>query len=96
MLFLCLMCGYPTSYYLCPEVLIKILEPANSSVPTLGYYGWEEYENRYQEEMLAQQGKIKELAKRATRGVVTLLCFEREENPHCPRHLLRRLIDGSG
>jgi len=33
------------------------------------------------------------VAKRARKGVVTLLCFEREENSHCHRHLLAKLIE---
>lgn len=54
---------------------------------------WEEYTLRYHEEMLGQQEAIRELAKRAKRGTITLLCFEYEDNPCCHRHLLKRLIE---
>jgi uncharacterized protein YeaO (DUF488 family) len=54
---------------------------------------WQEYEKRYLEEMSTQTEKIEELAKRAKRGIITLLCIEPEDNPHCHRHLLKRLIE---
>lgn len=54
---------------------------------------WEEYTLCYHEEMRGQQEAIRELAKRAKRGTITLLCFEREDNPCCHRHLLKRLIE---
>ena len=56
---------------------------------------WEEYKSRYLEEMSGQgqREKIQELAGRASRGTMTLLCFEPEDEPHCHRHLLRRLIE---
>ena len=50
-------------------------------------------ETRYHQEMLQQQEKIRELAKRASCKTITLLCFEREDNPHCHRHLLKKLIE---
>jgi uncharacterized protein YeaO (DUF488 family) len=56
---------------------------------------WEVYEARYSEEMLAQQEKIRELAKRARHKTITLLCFEKEDDPCCHRHLLKKLIDGA-
>jgi len=43
--------------------------------------------------MSTQNSKIRELAKRAASGTITLLCFEKEENPCCHRHLLKKLID---
>lgn len=58
-----------------------------------GNISWEEYETRYLEEMSVQQGKFQELAKKAHWGTITLLCFEREENPCCHRHLLKKLIE---
>ena len=58
-----------------------------------GNISWAEYESRYHQEMLEQREKIVELAKRANGLTITLLCFEREDNPHCHRHLLKRLID---
>jgi uncharacterized protein YeaO (DUF488 family) len=54
---------------------------------------WEEYTVRYHEEMRGQQEAIRDLANRAKRGTITLLCFEPEDNPCCHRHLLRQLIE---
>lgn len=56
---------------------------------------WEEYEKRYLEEMSgwSQQEKIKELAERSKHETITLLCFEPEDDPHCHRHLLKKLIE---
>lgn len=54
---------------------------------------WAEYESRYHQEMLEQRERIKDLAKRANGKTITLLCFERGDNPHCHRHLLKRLIE---
>jgi uncharacterized protein YeaO (DUF488 family) len=58
-----------------------------------GNISWDEYEKRYFEEMLSQEEKIKELANRANIKTVTLLCFEKEDDPCCHRHLLKRLIE---
>ena len=57
-----------------------------------GNISWAEYEKRYHQEMSQQREKIGELAERANSKTITLLCFEREDNPHCHRHLLKRLI----
>jgi len=54
---------------------------------------WQEYTVRYHEEMREQQAAIKELADRAKRGTITLLCFEREDEPCCHRYLLKELIE---
>jgi len=54
---------------------------------------WQEYTLRYHQEMREQQAAIKELADRAKRGTITLLCFEREDEPCCHRHLLKELIE---
>lgn len=54
---------------------------------------WEQYEVRYHAEMQGQKETIRELAKRSKCGTITLLCLEREDNPHCHRHLLKRLIE---
>lgn len=54
---------------------------------------WTEYEKRYHQEMAQQREKISELAERANGKTITLLCFEREDNPHCHRHLLKSLIE---
>ena len=56
---------------------------------------WEEYEERFLEEMKSSKSRewIEELAKRSLDGeVITLLCYEREQNPHCHRHIVKRLI----
>ena len=54
---------------------------------------WQEYELRYFKEMENKQEFIKELANLAASGTITLLCFEKENNPHCHRHLLKQLIE---
>ena len=54
---------------------------------------WAEYEKRYYQEILQQQERIELLAKKASCKAITLLCFEREDNPHCHRHLLKSLIE---
>jgi uncharacterized protein YeaO (DUF488 family) len=53
---------------------------------------WDEYGVRYRQEMMPQAAVIRMLADKAKDSVITLLCFEREENPHCHRHLLKELI----
>lgn len=56
---------------------------------------WDEYEERFIEEMKSPQSKevIAELAKRSLHGeTITLLCYEKEENPHCHRHIVKRLV----
>ena len=53
---------------------------------------WQEYELRYFKEMENKQEFIKELAGLATSGTITLLCFEKEVDPHCHRHLLKNLL----
>ncbi len=54
---------------------------------------WEEYTMRYHEEMRDQQEAIRDLANRARRSTITLLCFEHEEDPCCHRYLLKRLVE---
>ena len=54
---------------------------------------WAEYEKRYYQEMAQRQQQIKKLAEKAANNTITLLCFEREDNPHCHRHLLKRMIE---
>ena len=54
---------------------------------------WQQYTLRYHEEMRGQREAIKKLAQRAKRGTITLLCYEREDNPCCHRHLLKKLIE---
>ena len=57
-----------------------------------GNISWAEYKNRYYKEMVQQHETISKLAKRASDKTITLLCFEHEDNPHCHRHLLKKLI----
>jgi uncharacterized protein YeaO (DUF488 family) len=54
---------------------------------------WQQYSVRYHEEMAGEQKTIRELAKKAKGRTITLLCFEREDNPHCHRHLLKKLVE---
>lgn len=54
---------------------------------------WDEYTVRYREEMLAQEAAIAALRQKAQEGTSTLLCFEREGDPRCHRHLLKKLIE---
>ena len=58
-----------------------------------GEITWAEYETRYYEEMSLQKEKIRELANWSKCGTITLLCLEKENNPCCHRHLLKKLID---
>ena len=57
-----------------------------------GVISWDEYGVRYRAEMTPRASLIKMLANRAKPDVITLLCFEREENPHCHRYLLKELL----
>ena len=54
---------------------------------------WQEYEQRYSKEMESNQQFIGELANLAETSTITLLCFEKEDNPHCHRHLLKQMIE---
>lgn len=57
---------------------------------------WDEYVERFLEEMESPESrkKIEELAKRSLGGeVISLLCYEKESNPHCHRHIVKRLIE---
>lgn len=56
---------------------------------------WDEYVARYTKEMEAQREAIAALAEEARRGTITLLCQEEESDPHCHRHLLKRMIEDS-
>ena len=60
-----------------------------------GNITWEEYEKRFVEEMKSPKSKeaIDVLAERSLAGeTFTLLCYEKESNPHCHRHIVKRLI----
>ena len=54
---------------------------------------WKQYTARYHEEMRSQKEAFRDLANRAKRGMITLLCFEKENDPCCHRHLLKKLIE---
>ena len=54
---------------------------------------WKQYTARYHEEMRSQKEAIRDLANRAKRGTISLLCFEKENDPCCHRHLLKKLIE---
>jgi uncharacterized protein YeaO (DUF488 family) len=54
---------------------------------------WDEYVARYAGEMQTQHEAIARLAEEATRGTITLLCKEEEGDPHCHRHLLKKMIE---
>jgi uncharacterized protein YeaO (DUF488 family) len=58
-----------------------------------GKSSWSEYEERYLAEMCQHEQELGKLAELASSGVITLLCFEPEEDPHCHRHLLKELIE---
>ena len=80
--------------------LTEHLKDAAPSVELLhdwkaGNISWAKYKNRYYKEMAQQHETIGKLVKRASDKTITLLCFEREENPHCHRHLLKDLIEKS-
>lgn len=45
--------------------------------------------------MSARQEEITALADKAKKAPVTLLCFEREGDPHCHRYSLKAMIDAA-
>lgn len=56
---------------------------------------WDEYTEVFLREMKSRASRdaIERLAKRSARGeVITLLCYEKESNPHCHRHIVKKLI----
>jgi len=55
--------------------------------------GWDKYVARYLKLMKSQRERIKEFAGMAKTGTITLICIEDEGNPHCHRHLLKKLIE---
>ena len=54
---------------------------------------WEEYARRYVEEVAPKRDLLAEVARRAQRQPVTLLCSCVDES-RCHRSLLRRLVEG--
>lgn len=74
-----------------------------------GKIAWSEYSRRYRKELFegggvdrrnrtiknhGQKFVLRLLQKLGQRGNVTLLCHCAEEEKHCHRHLLQRLLDG--
>ena len=58
-----------------------------------GRITWPVYVKRYREEMVCCSSEIAQLAEKSAAGTITLLCFERESDPHCHRHLLKQMIE---
>jgi uncharacterized protein YeaO (DUF488 family) len=57
-----------------------------------GTITWTGYVERYHKEMAVRSAEIAALAAKARGGTITLLCHEREGDPHCHRHLLKEMI----
>ena len=55
---------------------------------------WEEFAERYRAEVSERRELVDELARRAQRGTVTLLCGCRDES-RCHRTLLKETVEGS-
>jgi uncharacterized protein YeaO (DUF488 family) len=64
---------------------------------------WENFESEYRKEISrsvnarAHLDTLREISKSVTNpnpDFVTLLCFEAERNPHCHRHILKKIING--
>jgi uncharacterized protein YeaO (DUF488 family) len=58
-----------------------------------GNISWDQYTERYLQEMSTHEKVIEDLARKAMSGTITLLCFEGETDPHCHRHLLKKLVE---
>ena len=58
-----------------------------------GAISWDQYVRRYTSEMSQQTHEIEKLAKLAEKETITLLCYEREGDPHCHRYLLKEMIE---
>ena len=80
---------------------LKILEWARELSPSktllakwkVGTMPWEEYTQQFITEMTAQEKKIEELACLANSTTITLLCNERDDDPHCHRYILKNMIE---
>jgi len=61
-----------------------------------GIITWEEYEERYEAEMCSLPARIlrEGISREDGRVVITLLCVEKEDDPHCHRHILKAMIEG--
>lgn len=60
---------------------------------------WKEYTSRFMREMESHESDVVfcRLANLSAIGrIFTLLCFEREGNPHCHRHIVKCLIEDRG
>ena len=59
-----------------------------------GRIDWEEFAGRYTAEVSERRELVDELARRAERATVTLLCGCRDES-RCHRTLLKEMLEGS-
>jgi uncharacterized protein YeaO (DUF488 family) len=57
-----------------------------------GDISWDEFARRYREAMADEGDKILDIARRANKETITLLCGCKEEN-RCHRSLLKRMIE---
>jgi len=64
---------------------------------------WEKFESEYRKEIShspnaqAHIGTLREISKSTTNpnpNFITLICIEGERNPHCHRHILKKIIEG--
>lgn len=75
-----------------------------------GKITWAEFSRRYRNELFegggidqknksiknhGQKFTLRLLKKLASRGTITLLCHCAEDQPHCHRHVLKRILDGN-
>ena len=70
----------------------ELLDKWNSNEIT-----WEDYVKQYcSEQSSSTAAKIEKdsLARMSIEKTVTLLCWERENDPHCHRHILNKTLDG--
>ena len=59
-----------------------------------GNVTWYEYGRRYESEIRYYSWPdLHDLVDLADQETITLLCFEKESNPHCHRHILKAMID---
>jgi len=53
---------------------------------------WEEFRKSYLKSLLGKEERLEELAQKAVRGTITLLCSCKEEQ-HCHRIILKELLE---
>ena len=58
-----------------------------------GIITWDEYKKRFLKEISQQLETLECVTKKAVRETITLICIEREGNPHCHRPILKELIE---